>query len=239
MLCLGGEVDGNRHGIRRVIGDDRGFGRAGEDVDPDSPEEKALGLGDKGVTGPDDDVGLATGEEAESHTGHGVHAAHLQDGVGAGQIHGIGHRRVDRVTARRRTGHDEVNAGDLGRGDAHDSGGRVGVAAAGHVAAGALHRQHALPQAHAGGGFDLEFGQAVLLGLCETPNLIVGELNVILDLLRDLLDEPGFLFVTENEVTGPVVELLGIVPDRFFAAFVDVRQHGFNHIAGLAILLLR
>ena len=175
MFGLGGQVDGDGHGVGRIVRDDGGFRWPGEDVDPDPSEEEPFCLRHVGIAGADDDVRLAAGEKAESQARHGLDSTHFEYGVGTGQVHGVSHGRVDRVSARRRAGDDEVDAGDLGRGHAHDGRGRVGIAAAGHIAAGALYRHHPLAETHTRRGLDLEFPQALLLRLGEAAHLLVRE----------------------------------------------------------------
>jgi hypothetical protein len=81
-------------GSALVVGDHGHFRRAGEDVDADLAEQRALGLGDELVARADDDVGRLAAEQAVGHRGDGLHAAQGHDDVGARGLEGIEHVRV-------------------------------------------------------------------------------------------------------------------------------------------------
>jgi hypothetical protein len=73
-------------GVGRVVGDHRHFGRAGEDVDADLTEQRALGLGDELVARAHDHVGRPAAEQPVGHAGDRLHAAEGHDDVGAGGL---------------------------------------------------------------------------------------------------------------------------------------------------------
>ena len=56
MLGLAEQVGRDDGGPRAVVGDHEDLGRAGEEVDPDEPEQLPLGLGDVRVAGADEQV---------------------------------------------------------------------------------------------------------------------------------------------------------------------------------------
>ena len=56
MLGLTQNVSGDQARVGGTVGHHEDLGRAGEQVDPHTPEELALGLGDVGVAGPDEHV---------------------------------------------------------------------------------------------------------------------------------------------------------------------------------------
>ena len=70
----------------RLVGDDQGLGRAGEEVDADAAVELALGLGDIGVARPDQHVDGLDRLGAERHGADRLHAAEAVDHVGAGEM---------------------------------------------------------------------------------------------------------------------------------------------------------
>jgi hypothetical protein len=128
---------------------------------------------------------------------------------------------------------------DLGGRDAHNGGSGMGIPASGHVAASALDRKHPLPQADPRRRFDLELLKAFLLGQGEAAHLVVGKLYVVLDLLRNLIDQAGPLLVAQQEVPSPTVELLRVCPHGGFAACLDVDDHGLDDFAGFPVLFHR
>ncbi len=75
VLGLAEQVGGAHLAVDRVVGDDQGLGRAGEQVDADAAEQLPLGLGDIGVAGADDHIDRRDRLGAERHRGDRLHAA--------------------------------------------------------------------------------------------------------------------------------------------------------------------
>ena len=117
-----------------------------------------------------------------------MHAAHLQNHISPGQVHGIGHGRVDTVASGWRAGDNARDPGDLGRGDAHQRRSGMGIPPARHVTARALHGNDALPQRHTGLGLNFKRSEAVFLGSGKTGNLSMRKINIVFYRLRHLSD---------------------------------------------------
>ena len=225
VLGLAGEVGGHDLGIGGVVGGDHGFGRAGDDVDADAPEEQPLGFGDEAVAGADDDVRRMSGEVPVGQGRNTLNPAQGQDVVGARGLHGVEDRRVDAPALLRRRGCDDVlDPGDLGGADAHDRRGGVGVAAAGHVAARRGHGDQALSGDQAVDQHDLELLHRIPLAPGEVPDPLAGEADVLLHRLRQAGFGPAQSLFADDDVVGPAVQALGDGTGRVLAAGLDLLE---------------
>ena len=84
MLRLAEQIGGDQSRVGGGVGDDQHLGRPGEQIDPDAPEQLALGLGDERVAGPDQHVDrLQAVDQAEGHRRERLDAAEAEHGVGA------------------------------------------------------------------------------------------------------------------------------------------------------------
>ena len=119
VLGLAEEVGGAHLGIDRLVGDDHGLGRPGEEIDADPPEELPLGLGDIGVAGADQHVDGLDRLRPERHRAHRLDAAQTVDLVRAAHVHRRDDGRVGRALEGRRGGGDPRHAGDLRRHHRH------------------------------------------------------------------------------------------------------------------------
>ena len=103
MLGLAEQVGGDDPRIGRLVRDDQDLGRAGDEVDPDLPEEPSLRLDDICVARTDED---STGSTVAVPTPcrERLHAAEDVDLVRAGEVHrgdgGVGDASVERRCAR-------------------------------------------------------------------------------------------------------------------------------------------
>ena len=75
VLGLGEQVGGQPRRLARLVGDHEHLAGAGQAVDGDLAHDLALGLGDVGVAGADDDVAARHGGGAEGHGGDRLGAA--------------------------------------------------------------------------------------------------------------------------------------------------------------------
>jgi hypothetical protein len=83
------QVGRNEARIRRIVGDDQDFGRAGGQVDGGAGRIRGhdlLGGGDPGAAGSEDLVNLADALGAECQRGNGLRTTHLVDGFDAAQF---------------------------------------------------------------------------------------------------------------------------------------------------------
>ena len=94
MFGLANQIGGDDRGIGGLVGNHQDFRRPGEHVDADTAVENALGLGHILIAGPDQNVGRVAGEQAEGKRRNALHAAEIEDGVGAAQIERIEHGRT-------------------------------------------------------------------------------------------------------------------------------------------------
>lgn len=207
MFRLSDKVGGDDVGVGGVVGDDGNFGGAGEQVDADPPEQQALGLGDEAVARADQDIRRMAAEQSEGHGRDALHAAQRQDRIGAAKVGGIEDRRRHALAfLRDRAGDHIIDAGHLGRGDAHDGRSHMGIAPAGDVAARRVYRDHLLTGEQAGRQLGLEFGQAGALRLGELAYAFMGELQIVAQPLRHLLGRRRDLVARNHDVAGPAVQ---------------------------------
>ena len=116
--------------------------------------------------------------------------------------------------------------------------GQQRVLSAGNVGAGGLDGDVLLAQEDAGNGFNFEVGQGFELLPCHDADLLLDELDVLDDLVRNAGHDLVQLLRAEQERFGSVlVELLRVFTNGFVAAFADVCDHGFYgcaHFGGAA-----
>ena len=185
MLGLADEVGSNDFGIGVLVSEDQAVGGAGEHVDADAAEQDALGFGDELIARPDQNARGRNIEKSERHRGHALHAAHGENAVGAADVGGVEDRRMNAdIGPRRRANRDVLAAGDLGSGYRHDGGGDMAVAAAGHIAAGSFDGDGFLACGQTRHDLDLDIGEGLLLGFGEFADIVVGEADIVLELLR-------------------------------------------------------
>ena len=241
MLRLTGQVGGHDCRVGGLVCRDHGFRRAGDDVDADAPEEHPLGLCHEAVAGPDHDIGRVSGEEAQGEGGDGLDPAQGQDLVGARHLHGIEDRRVDSVALLAgRRGDDHIfDARDLGGATAHDGRGRVGIAPAGHVAAGRRYRDQPLAHDQSFDQGGLEFLLGVPLPGGEIADPRMGIVDVVLDRLRQPPLRRAPCLVRDHDLAAPAVELPRIIPHRRLAAGLHPLQHLQDDGPRLAVARLR
>jgi hypothetical protein len=232
VLGLADQVPGDDVRIGGFVGDHHHLRGAGEEVDPDPAIEQALGLGDVLVARPHQDIGRLAGEQAEGHGGHALNAAHGQNGINAGEVERVEHRRVDAgLVARRRAGDDLVDAGDLGSGHAHDRRGHVAIPPARHVAARRLHRDQPLAGPEPGRELGLELGQAVELRLREAAHAVMGKLDIVLQLRRDAPGGRVDCCLGDDGLALPTVELAAVFDGFLLAAGLDLGKHAGDKVA--------
>ena len=133
MLGLPQQVGGAHLGVGGVVGDNQRLGGAGEQVDADTAEELAFGLGDEGVAGADQHVHRGNAGGAERHCRHCLDAAQQVNLVGAGEMHGGDGGGGRHAVQRRRAGGDPLHARDLGGEHRHVRRCHHRIAAARHI----------------------------------------------------------------------------------------------------------
>ena len=185
MLGLADEVAGDQVRVGVPIRDDENLGRAGEEIDAHASKERTFRFGDESVPGAHDEIGGMSREETEGERRHPLHSAERENGIRAAELRGVEDGGMHAALAPRRRAGDHVpHAGHLRGGDAHDRGGDVGVATAGHVAARRFHRNQALPGNEPRGELGLELPEALSLRLGESPHPLPGETDVVTSLGR-------------------------------------------------------
>ena len=136
MLGLAEQVGGHEVRVGGLVGDHEDLRRPREQVDPDPPEELALGLGDVRVAGADDHVDRLEPAEAERHRCERLDAAEAEDPVRARGGHRVQHGgwmpRPSRGGALATT---RSTPATFGTDDGHERGREHRVAAARHVRA--------------------------------------------------------------------------------------------------------
>ena len=233
MLHLADEIGRDDHRIGGLVGKDGDFGGAGEDVDADLAEQRALGLGDELVARPDDDVGGLAGEQTEGHRGDRLDAAERHDDVGAGDLHRVEHMRMDALAAeRRRAGDHGLDACRLGGGDGHVGRGDMGIAAGRHIAAGGVAPARASGRATGRAAVRQEkSGTDCICAFGKLADVVGGKGDVVLDALRDVGGAPGDLVFGDHDVAAPLVELQRVVAHGLLAVTLDRCQHFVDDLA--------
>ena len=128
------------HDAPAPLGDDQDLGRPGVEVDRAIRRDQRLGGRHPAVARSDDLADPRHRGRAVGHRRHRVGAAEPEDAIDAG-LDGRGeHHRIHRRTADDDLGHP----GDPGRDRGHQQRRGQGIASAGHVAADAVEREHAL-----------------------------------------------------------------------------------------------
>ena len=181
MFGLPDEVVGHHLGIRAGIGQHHAVGGTREHVDADLTEEHPLGFGNILVAGADQDVGLGQAEMAMRHGGHALHAAKVQDHIGAAKVHRIKDRGRDAGAGSwGRTGGDMGHACDIGRGDRHDRAGNMAITPAWHIAARRRNGDLLLPCHQARQDFHGAVRQGGPLRLGKAADVVMGKADVVL-----------------------------------------------------------
>ena len=95
VFRLANQIRRNDGRISAGIGNDGDFRRPGEQIDTDAAEQHALGLGDKPVARPDQNICRMAREQTESQRGDTLNASERQDPVGAAIMHRIENAGID------------------------------------------------------------------------------------------------------------------------------------------------
>ena len=141
------------------IGEDDGFGGAGEHVDGAVGADEALGGGDEAIAGAKDFIDARNRSRAVSKSGDGLRAANAGDRAHAKPF-GSGEQRGSRLRA---DDDDLAHASFLRGDDGHEQGRDEREATAGKIAADGFDGAHALPGADARLDFDVPFERFLLL----------------------------------------------------------------------------
>ena len=185
VLRLTQKIGGDDLRVRGVVRDDEYLGGACHEVDPDRAEQPALGLDHVGVARPDQDVDAFDRLRPVCERSERLNSAEDVDLVRAREMHGsdggIRHSAVE----RRGAGRDALNARDLRRDDAHVRRGDHRIPAAGHIRTDARDRNVPVAQPYTRKRLDLEVDHRRALRLCETPDLLLAERDVLEHLCRD------------------------------------------------------
>ena len=183
---------------------------------PTSPNSWRLASATYALPAPDDHVGRRQALDAEGHRGERLDAAEREDLVGARRGHRVEHRRVDPAAAARRRARD--HALDARRPSArrrHERRGEHRVAPAGHVGADGAHRDVAVAERHARQRLDLEVAQRLALRCGEGAHLLLGEGDVLAQLVVERSPAAGDRRLVDDERRRvPAVELARVVADR-------------------------
>jgi hypothetical protein len=132
----------------------------------------------------------------------------------------------------RGAGNNVGNPGCLGRGNAHEGRCGMGKASSRHIAPCHVHRDQFLSGNNTGMQFRFKFKHALPLLFSKSENLIVGELNIVFSSLVQTRRRLGDIILGDDEITGPVVQLLSILFYCRFTVFPDIIQHVHNDLTG-------
>ena len=225
MLRLRHQVGDDQRRVGRIVGDDDQLRRPGGHVDADLADEAHLRRGNVGVAGADDLVDAHERGRTERRRRHPRRAAALVD---LGDAEAVAD--VVQLVARRRRGRgdadDLLNAGDARRHRGHHQRRDVDRAAAGHVAADAAQRPHAVPH--------------------RAPLIRLRQLRPVerLDALQREIDGLGHLGADGDAARrGPdrlrrdrdAVELRDLLRDVRVAARADAGDDRVGHVQGVLV----
>src|SRR3546814_12684678 len=101
MLGLREQIHCDPARIGIAIADDDDLARAGNRVDADAAEDRALGGGDIGVARPDDLVDRRTRRRSVGDRGNRLRATDRESALATGQVRGSHHPRIELTTRRR------------------------------------------------------------------------------------------------------------------------------------------
>ena len=240
MLGLAQQVGHDHLGIGGVVGDHQYLGRAGQQVDADAAVKLALGLGDIGISGPDQHVDGTDIAGPQRHGADRLDAAEDVDLVGPAQGHGGDGFGVRRAVGRRCARDDAFDAGDPGGDHRHVRRGDHGVTPARYIAADGVDRDVAMAEFDAGDGLDLDVGEGGALDLGELANLGLGEGDVGDGLVRHRGDEAVDLLGAKAKALGrPAVEFHRQRAHRIRTARFDVGEDRLDRLAHLGVGGLR
>ena len=229
VLGLAEKVGRAQFAVHRIVGDDQGFRGTGQKVDPHLPEKLPLRLGHEGVAGPDDHVHGRNRAGSQSHRADRLDPAQAVDFIGAGQVQGRHDRRIGSALKRRRGGDHALHSRHPGRDHAHVRGGHQRILAAGHVAADATDGNVAVPQHHAGAGFDFHIVQRCKLDPCKVADLLLGEADVgDVPRVQAAVAVVDLLAAQAECVRRPAVELLRVSAHGLVAVLRDVAQYALD-----------
>ena len=105
------------------------------------------------------------------------------------------------------------------------------IAPGGHIAPRHIDRHQPLPRLEPRRDLGLELAQRLALRSGEAPYALGGELDIALDLRRDVAGAPLDLGRRHDDLTSPAVEVLRILPDRGLAALLDRGEHLAHDLA--------
>ena len=231
MLGLAQQVCGTQFAIYRVVGNDQGLRRTGQEVDTDASEELTLGLGDIGVAGAYqhvDRLEIAARRTlgSERHQANGLYAAKRQDGIRARHVLGHHDSRTGLPPIRRGGRQDPLDPRHLGRDHSHVCGGHKRILAARHIGPDRIYRCVPMTEDHARQGLDLDVLQRVLLDLGKVPDLCLGEGNIVNRALRQGgVSGADFVLAQAEVFAVPFVQVARIAADSLKSLRLDVAEH--------------
>ena len=239
VLGLAEQVRRAQFAVHRIVGDHQRFRGTGQQVDAHPPEKLPLGFGHKGVAGPDDHVHGRNRAGPQGHRADRLDPAQAVDFVGAGQVQRRHDCRIRRALERRGSGDHALHSGHPGRNHAHVRGGHQRILAAGHVAADAADRDVAVPEHHAGTGFDFHVVQRFKLDSCEVANLFLGEADVgDVPRVQSLAAIVDLFAAQPKRFRRPAVELLRVPANGLVAVLRDVAQYALDRRLDARIALI-
>ena len=200
-------------GAGRLVGDHRNLGGSGQDIDADPAVQLALGLGDVGVSRPDDHVGRRLVQQTEGHGGQGLHSAEGEDPSGAGDPRRVQHGGVRLSVPRRRRARQHVrHAGGSRHADGHEGAGQQRETAGGQVGTDRVDRHVLLPAHHPGNDLGLEVVQVLALHPGEPPGALRAGVERLAKVLRQFRGQRVDLLRRDLEVraAAPAVQPLGM-----------------------------
>src|SRR5579883_1390367 len=236
MLDLTENIGRAEFAIDAFVRDDERLGRAGEQVDTDTPVKLPLGLGHERVSRANQNVDRIDRLRSKRHRSNGLDPAEGKDRISARHRLRRDDRRRRLAVERRSACDDARNAGNLGGDHRHMRRGKQRIFAAWHITARGVDRYVLVAKNDTRKSFHLDVMQGRPLYLSEVPDLCLREFDVA-DVLRTqhVHAGPNLGVAQAIVVAVPAIELDRKLPNRGISSPFDISERGLDNVSDFSI----
>ena len=143
------------------------------------------------------------GKQAKRHGRDFLYSAHSKDGIRTAEIGSINNRRIDAFARlRRRARNDMIHTRSLGGSNRHNGRCHMRITPTRHITTRGLNRDLLLACKQSRGELDFKIDQCRSLFFGKPAYAIIGELNVVLHLLREFCGGGFDFFRGDNDVAA-------------------------------------